>query len=172
MTTRSELIRRIREASALPAGSPSLSSLLANQPPVVLDYSVDAANYGFCQSQAALLALTKPLPLSYEDLKTAYACLTGSTLAAETSTTAQNPVIGYPSYDSPSSLMARRVDFYVSLGVGSLTEDIINLAAPVSNALADAIGVLVALIRAMRQAIDSVLNPLIKKVRDLVAQAV
>jgi len=168
--SREELRAIIARAARIPAGSNTVSSLLSNQQPVLVDSDVNSSNASWTRNECARIKMSSELPMRYEDLQTSYACLRSSTLLPPAVPTSSVPVVGYDGYDSPSSVMFRRVDFFATLKIQNLFDEIIAVADPLSKTLSEALKVLIAFLKASRAAVDAVLGAIIDKINAVVSQ--
>lgn len=168
--SQTELSRRIVAASNIPSGSNTVSSILSNTTGTPLDQDVSSTNQSLVFNECGNSTLSKPGDLRWLDLNTSFQCLSSIKVRPTVTAASNVPVIGYQSFDSPSSIMVRRADLYATLKIPNIFDNIIALARPISDALTAALQVLIAMIKQLRAAIDAVLKPLIAKVQAIVAQ--
>lgn len=166
----SELAALIQSAALIPAGSNTVSSVLSNQPPILLDYDVDSTNESWALNECGRLSLLKQGDLMWGDLSAAYLCVSSIRTRPVIPTPSNVPVIGYDSQDSPSSIMFRRANLVLTLDIPNLFEKILELAKPLTDVVREGIRVFIAMIKAMRSAVDAVLKPLIEEVKGVVAK--
>jgi hypothetical protein len=169
--TQDKLISLIKSASNVPAGSSTVSSVLANKNVVSLDSDIASTNQSWTLNECARLGMTKTGDLKWLDLLISYQCLTSMQVRPPAaSPVAATPVQGYDSFDSPSSIMTRRADLALTLNMPDLFDAVNRAVKPLSDALKNAIGILVSMLKNLQKAMDDILKPLIAKVKDTVAK--
>lgn len=173
--SRDELIKKIKSASAIPAGSSTVSSLLSNKPSS-LDVDVDATNLASCLNECGSLSLAKRGILLWTDLKTSHKCIASTKIRPEIKEINLVPIIGYDSMDSAASILARRANLSATLKIDNIFKDV-QLAADISSAvsktsqsLSIAIKVLISMLKGAKAALDAVVKPLVSKIKEEVAK--
>ena len=163
-----DLNKKISQVAAIPAMSNTVSSAFSNLNNTTVDPDVDSTNQSLIQNECAHSSLIKAGNLKWSDLSLAYQCTASLKVRPTIVPTTNIPVIGYPSADSPSSILVNRSDLNVSLSIPDLFDQILHNA--VGTTAVDAITAFVALLKSIRAGVDAIIKPLLDKVSDIYAQ--
>lgn len=169
LATSEELAKRIRAANNIPAGSNTVSSVMANAPSLA-DLDLQATNAAMAQTECALVAMSKSGALQFLDLNTAFGCVSNIKLRPTQVVISNIPVIGYKSYESPASVMFRRVNFTKTLKIDNVFDKIIALAKPLTDIIYLAIKALVDMLKSLKKTIDKVIASILKKVKEITSK--
>ena len=164
--TQDQIFSKMTQAFGITSGSTTLSSLAVNKNVVSIDPGIDQANKIQVETNAALLQM-KHNPFQYENLQTAYACLKASLVSPVTPTTTTQQ-IGYSSYDSPASILARQIDWKMTFDTDGLLRTL--EAAFRSTSLVKFVSAITKILGDMQNSISKVTSAYQKKIADLTSK--
>lgn len=166
--TPTQVAAQLRQSLNIASGTTTVSSLLVNRAPVQLDSAIDQSNQSLIKSQCALLQMTAPV-FNVTNAQTAMSCLNQS-LVVDTTVAPTVPQVGYASFDSPSSLLFRNMDFSASFNTDGILAELSALAAPLGIVLQGIIQAIVTLMQNTQNAINAVFKAFNAQINPLIAQ--
>jgi hypothetical protein len=168
--TTDDLAALIQKASNISAGNFTISSLLVNNPKPLVPAAIDNTNQSVVTNYCALQQVSGT-SITYPQLQTAYGCLQQSIAAPPPAVTAPVvPQMGYQSFDSPSSILFRQLNFNASFNTDALTNAVDAIGEALGQPILAIVQAIIALLTTMRAALDQVLNQFKAKIASFVAQ--
>jgi hypothetical protein len=168
--TSTQIMQAVTQALSIPAGGTTISSLVINANHPQLDPAIDQSNQSLVKNTCAHLQMIQPPPLNVISVQTAIGCL-NQALQTNTPLTPQaTPIVGYASFDSPSSLLLRQMDVSATFNTDGILNELSALAAPLNSGLTFVILAIVALLKTIQTAIDSVFATIQATIAPLIAQ--
>ena len=172
--TNDEVMARLRQVDHISSGSSAVSSLAVNSTSITIDPQIDQANKTLVQNFCSLQQMSGILAVKIDQVQTALACLNQSlvtpTVTTATTSTMVVPVIGYASSDSPSSIIARQMNFNITFNTDGILKKLSDAADKLTAPLKFLIRTLVAAMLAAKIAIDMVFVAMNAKISKLTAQ--
>jgi hypothetical protein len=169
--TNKEILDRLKQVRNISSGSSTVSSLLVNDLTLLVDPTIDVSNQKLIQNFCAVGQLQSKLPVKVDQVQTALACLKQSLVYPhQPETPSPTPLAGYASYDSPASIINRRMDFGVTFNVDKILEQLTKVANDLSHPIKITVNAIVSVMRTLKQSIDNVYNIFLPQVEKLLAQ--
>jgi hypothetical protein len=167
--TQVQIISKMTQTLSINAGSSTVSSLVVNSVDPKVDPQIDQSNKNLINSYSASLQLQNS-PIKIAQVTQAQNCL-GQPFVTEPDSTASNiPLVGYASFDSPSSILTRNLDFDATFNTDAILAAVSAAATPFPGAITFVVAALTSLLTTIRNAANAVFAALEKQVTTLVAQ--
>ena len=168
--TTQDVMGAITKALAIPAGSTTIASLSVNTPAPTIPNTIDTSNGCLIRNYCGILNSTLPGAVKYGDIEKAVSCLQQSLQPVPVATPSTVPIVGYSSWDSPSSTIAQQVNFEQTLNQDGLIAAIEADFTGLSIILTAIISVIVAMIKFVQTAINQIFTQFKQTIGGFVGQ--
>ena len=167
--TTDQIATKLTQSLNISAGTTTLSTLMVNRNKVILDTEIDSANGSLVRNFCASDFLSVKRELQYKNVNTAMECLKASLSTVAPVQQKTTPQMGYASYDSPSSIMFRNVNWTATFNTDGIVDAIDKAADSLLDlGIRQVVKAIVVIVRSIRSQINLITTQYRQVIRNFV----